>query len=119
MYQSLTFSLSIPIYNQHQNGIETEKAEIERQQLIWELKSIIASLERDLKNAKLELNSAVKLIEFTRLDFQQSEQEYDAGLLNYMQLLDKKDRFFSAQSNVVQSKYNYYFQRKLLQLYNE
>lgn len=126
VYQSLTFSLSIPIYsqnhnkiNQDQKRIETEKAELERQQLLWELKSMISSLERDIENAALELSSAVILIEFATLDFEQAEEQYKAGVINYTQLLDKKDRFFSAQSNVVQSKYNYYFQRKLLQLYNE
>lgn len=125
-YQSLTFSLIVPIYNQHQNKInqdqkriELKKAELEREQLEMELRMAINNLYMDVENARLELNSSIKLNEFAKLGFEQAQEQYEAGTINYILFLDKKDRLFMAQSNVIQSKYNYYFKGKLLQLYNE
>lgn len=126
MYQNLTFTLTVPIYNKHQtkinqaqNEIEVKKAQLEREQLELEIRATISNLRFDLLNSELELNSAIKLIELAKLDFEQAEEQYKAGVINYIILLDKKDRLFAAQSNVIQSKYNYYFKGKLLQLYNE
>ena len=84
-----------------------------------EIRATISNLRFDLENSQLELNSAMKLLELAKLDFEQAEEQYKAGVINYIILLDKKDRLFAAQSNVIQSKYNYYFKGKLLQLYNE
>ena len=126
MYQNLTFTLTMPIYNQHQTKfnqtqkeMEVKKAQLEREQLELDVRATISNLRFDLENSELELNSAMKLNELAQLDFEQAEEQYKAGVINYIILLDKKDRLFAAQSNVVQSKYNYYFKRKLLQLYHE
>ena len=126
MYQNLTFTLTVPIYNKYQtkinqaqNEVEVKKAELERDQLELEIRATISNLRFDLENSQLELNSAMKLLELAKLDFEQAEEQYKAGVINYIILLDKKDRLFAAQSNVIQSKYNYYFKGKLLQLYNE
>lgn len=126
MYQNLTFTLTVPIYNKYQtkinqaqNEIEVKKAELERDQLVLEIRATISNLRFDLENSQLELNSAMKLLELAKLDFERAEEQSKAGVINYIILLDKKDRLFAAQSNVIQSKYNYYFKGKLLQLYNE
>lgn len=126
LYQGITFSLSVPIYNQNitrtnqqLKALEVERVELERQQLILEFKTKIAELQRDIENASAELNAALKLVDLATLDFQQAKEQYDAGVINYSILSNKQDLLFTAQSNVVQSKYNYYFKRKILQIYYE
>jgi len=126
LYQSLSINLSIPIFNGHQtrtneqlNQIETERAILQKEQLIWDMKNTIGQLELDIANAQSELELALKNMDAAQQDFNQAELRYDNGNLTYIELLAKKDRLFNAQSNLVQSKYNYYFKRKILTLYNE
>jgi outer membrane protein len=73
----------------------------------------------DIKNAKAELESSIYVLNLTRLDFDQVENKYQAGQINYAELLAKQDQLYTAQSNVVQAKYNYYFKMKILHLYHE
>ena len=108
--------MNIPIFNQHQTKsnvqtrkVEFEKAQLERERLIWDLRGIITKLETDVKNAQAELVAASGMLVLAQQDFNQSEFKFKAGVINYTELLNKKDRLFQAQSNLVQSKYNYYF----------
>jgi outer membrane protein len=126
IYQSVSFSISIPIYSQHNTRtneqiqlIQTENAKLERDKIIWEMSSTILQLQIDIKNAKSELESSIYVLNLTKLDFDQAENKYQAGQINYAELLTKQDQLFTAQSNVVQAKYNYYFKMKILHLYHE
>lgn len=126
IYQSVSFSISIPIYNQHNTRtneqiqlIRIENAKLERDKIIWEMSSTILQLQMDIKNAKAELESSIYVLNLTRLDFDQVENKYQARQINYAELLAKQDQLYTAQSNVVQAKYNYYFKMKILHLYHE
>lgn len=126
IYQSVSFSISIPIYNQHNTRtneqiqlIQIENAKLERDKIMWEMSSTILQLQIDIKNAKSELASSIYVLNLTKLDFDQAETKYQAGQINYAELLTKQDQLFTAQSNVVQAKYNYYFKMKILHLYHE
>lgn len=126
IYQSVSFSISIPIYSQHNTRtneqiqlIQIENAKLERDKIIWEMSSTILQLQIDIKNAQSELESSIYVLNLTKLDFDQAENKYQAGQINYSEFLMKQDQLFAAQSNVVQAKYNYYFKMKILHLYHE
>lgn len=126
LYQSISFSLYVPIYTKHQTRtnvqvgeLEIKKAELEREQLIWELKGTLEKLKTDILNAQAELEAATVLLNYAQDDFNQAELRYQEGQITYTELLNKKDRLYNSQSNVVQSKYNYYFKCKIVTFYNE
>lgn len=126
LYQTIGFSVNIPIYNQFRTKadiqraeIEIKKAELEIETVKWDLISKMQQLTVDIENAKAELEASATLIELSELDFENAEKKFEEGIINYSDLLTKKDRLFQAQSKLIQNKYNYYFKTRIKALYYE
>ncbi len=122
--QSITLSLNIPIYNQHNTktatqlrAIELEKLVLENQRIATQLEQNILKTRADMNVAKAELDGAVKLLSLAQKDFDISRLKYETGTIDYSTFLTKKDLLYQAQSSLIQRKYSYYFARRILELY--
>lgn len=83
------------------------------------MKGTIDQLQIDIKNALAEMDAATLLLSSVEKDFLQTQLRHSNGLITYAEVLNKQDRLYRAQSNLVQSEYNYYFKQKNLMLYHE
>lgn len=126
LYQTVSLSLNIPIFNQNKTkmdvelskvGVEKREAQIE--DIKYGLINQIQQLTIDIDNAKAALNASMKSVELAELDFSNAQKKYEEGIINYTELLAKKDRLYTAQSNFIQNKYNYYFKSRIKALYYE
>ena len=126
LYQNISFSLSIPIYNRNQNRsnvsrtqVEVAQQQIKQEQLLDQLRMKINLLKKDIENSVESMNAAAIILDLANEDFEISKVKYEQGLINFTQLAQKKDILYQAQNQFVQSKYNYYFKQKLLAIYYE
>ncbi len=126
LYQTIAFQLSIPLYSQHQNRASVQRAEIQIERASLQLETTrrellntIEQLNIDISNAKAELELSMELMAIATLDFSNTERKYEQGVINYTDFLAKKDILYQSQSNLVISKYNYYFKTRIKALYYE
>lgn len=122
--KSLGFTLNIPIFNGLSTHTSVKNAKIA---------AINAKLSQDLNkqnlyknivqahaNAKAALNkyNASKLsVEAANESFTYAQQKFNAGVISAFDFNTSKNRLFSAESNLLQAKYDYIFKLKVLDYY--
>jgi outer membrane protein len=123
-YQSLSLTLSIPIFNgiNSYSRIEVNKKELERIQIENEQRSVEYANTK-LQN-QLEINNQRTALEFAQssfdsyeLLFQNATLQYENGVIDYYQYLRNKDEFFLAESELIQAKYRLKFAEIIKTLY--
>jgi len=122
--QAFNLGLSIPIYSnrQLQSSIERSKvnsrnAELNELNTQQTLRMNIEQTYTGLKAAgktyeagKIQLNS-------TELTFKNAEKKYNVGVMSATDFLIQKNNYISSLSNLIQAKYNFIFQSKILDFY--
>lgn len=118
-------NMSIPIFNRmaSKNNVKSVKLNINNQQLALEsnkkrlLKEVqqsyynaVASVKK-FESSKTALMAADKAFEFAK-------QKFEAGRSTNYEFNEAKNRLVSSESNLVQSKYEYIFNCKILDYYN-
>lgn len=122
--KSLGFQLNVPIYN----GLQTHTA-IKNAQL----NALNAKLSQDLThqtlykniaqayaNAKAALNNYLAQkasVEAAQVSFDYSKQKFEAGVISAFDYNMSKTKLFSAESNLLRSKYDYVFKMQVLDYY--
>lgn len=126
LYQSVTLSLSIPILDRHQTTfniqrakIEVEKAKINQERTDQDLQNKVEQLKIDINNAKLELSSSEKALKSAKLFSKNAKLKYENGAMNFAAYNETSTKLFVAQSNLIQSKFQYFFKSKLMKIYSE
>jgi outer membrane protein len=126
LYQNISFTLNIPIFNRNQTNsmvtrteVNVERQRLEQQQFLDQLQMKLTLLQQDIQNAAETLNRAAVILDLANKDFEMAQLKYDQGVINFIELSQKKDVLYRAQNQFVQSKYNYYFKQKLLAIYYE
>lgn len=122
---SLGLTLGIPIFNRFQvkNGISN--AELQIQDYQYRLQTSSNTLRKEIEqaytNALAALNrymSTEKAVESMQEAFRYVEEKFNVGMVNSVDYNLQKNQLTSAQSQLLQAKYEYIFRTKILDFYN-
>lgn len=122
--KSLYFSLSIPIFNKW--AVKTDisnaqigliKSETTLEQTKKQLYKEIQQAHNDASSAGVRFQSANEAVDSYREAFTYTEQKFNVGIVNTVEYNIAKNNFIKAQSDLLQSKYEYLFSVKILDFY--
>ncbi|MCX6251987.1 MAG: TolC family protein [Bacteroidetes bacterium] len=122
--QNLGLSLSIPIYSNRQIRSNIDRAKINllntrlnEQSTRNQLRKIIEQSYTDLKNSWKKFEATKDQLRTAEVSYQSIEKKFNVGLMTAIDFLVEKNNFAQAQSNLIQSKYNFIFKSKILDFY--
>ena len=122
---SLGLTLGIPIFNRFQvkNGISNAEMQIQDYQYRLQTSSntLRKEIEQAYTNALAALNrymSTEKAVESMQEAFRYVEEKFNVGMVNSVDYNLQKNQLTSAQSQLLQAKYEYIFRTKILDFYN-
>jgi len=122
--KSIGFTISIPLFNGLQTHTAVKNAKINAlnakfsQDLVEQ--NLYKTIAQAYANAKAALNkyNATKFsVEAANESFKYAQQKFNAGAISAFDFNSAKNRLFIAESNLVQSKYDYIFKLKVLDYY--
>lgn len=122
--KSIGFTLSIPIFNglQTVTGIKNAQLNTLNAKYTQDLteQNLYKTIAQAYANSKAALNkyNATKLsVEASEQSFFYAQKKYNVGAISTFDYNNAKTRLQSAQSNLVQAKYDYVFKLKVLDFY--
>ena len=117
-------SLSIPLYANRQIRSGVELAEINSRTALLNETDAKNQLRKEIEQASTDILTAQKRYEASLEQYNSSEeaynvavQKYDQGLISSVDFLVQKTSYISAESELLQSKYNLVFSYKILDFY--
>ena len=121
---SVSFTLSIPIYNNYQEKAQLDHAKISRDQSDLDLTNTKNTLRKSIEQAVVNAKSANRSYEAAAVGYQANQEAYSVsaekyvhGLINAVDLLVQKTSLINAESKWLQAKYNLIFSYKILDFY--
>jgi outer membrane protein len=121
---SAVFSLVVPILNgrQTRSNIERSKlnirsAELNEQSVKVKLRNDIEQVHADMKAAYKKYEAALRQSDALDKSYTGTELRYSLGMTNPTDLIIEKNNFVRGQSTLLQAKYEYLFNAKVLDLY--
>ncbi len=122
--KSIGFTLSIPIFNGLQNYTGVKNAQLNALNAKYSQdlteQNLYKTIAQAYANARAALNkyNATKLsVDASEQSFYYAQQKYNVGAISTFDYNNAKTRLQSAQSNLVQAKYDYVFKLKVLDFY--
>lgn len=122
--QSLSFNLSVPIFNNRQvkSNIEKSKINIQNAQLNEQftknqLRKTIEQSYTDYTTAAKKYDASKEQLSAIGESYLISEKKFNLGMLNAIDFLIEKNNFFKAKSDLLQAKYDLIFKSKVLDFY--
>ncbi|MCG8573891.1 MAG: TolC family protein [Flavobacteriales bacterium] len=123
-YQSLSASLTIPLFNGNRVRNQININQLEQQRILLENETVIqnrenrrAQLEMDVSNAVSSVEASQQLYEFSKLEYESNHLRYQEGQISFFQLITSKNDLFKAHSSWIQSKYQLKFSQMILSLF--
>ena len=117
--------LSIPIFNGWQVQTGVKNARLNMQSYQYQLQLTKNTLYKEIQQAHAEAAAALKqylaagkAVASIEEAFRYTEQRYEVGLMNFVDYSTAKTRLTSAQSDLLQAKFEYIFKTKVLDFYN-
>lgn len=121
---SYGISLNIPIFNGFsvRNQVERAKINLERanfavEQAKLDLEALVYRAYTDAQAGKIAYTSALKTLDARKTAFDYSQERYNVGLLNAFNFEQSRQQLVTAENQVIQAKYQYIFNIKVLELY--
>ena len=121
---SYGLSLNVPIFNGwsvknqvKRSELNVKQLEFVKQQAELDLETAVYQAYTDAKAAKEAFNAAQISVTSQDLAYEYATERYNAGLTNAFDFSQAKLRFDNAQIQLTQSKYDYIFRIKVLELY--
>jgi outer membrane protein len=121
---TLGISVSVPIFNglQRRTNIQTSKISLEqaRIQLEQEKNNVRKTIEQAHADARAALKryyASQKALQAAELSFKYSQQKFNVGMINAVEFNDAKNNMIRAESDLLQSKFEYLFRIKVLDFY--
>lgn len=118
------FTLQIPIFNRWNNRTSMQSAQIQLKNSRLELDNIRFQVSEEVRQAYNDYQSIVKQLESTEKALRAAERAYETELQRYeigattlIELNQANANFVQAQSNRIQTIYNFVFQEKILDYY--
>ncbi len=122
--KSVGFTITVPIFNglQTQTGVKNAKLSLVNAKFSQDLakQNLYKNIAQAYVNAKAALSKYMankKNVEASQLSFQFAEQKFNVGAINTFDYNSAKNRLITAQSNLLQSKYEYILRVKVLDFY--
>jgi outer membrane protein len=122
--RSIAFNLSIPIFsslqtysNVRRSKISVYMAEANLQQTRQNLNKTINQAHLDAVSAYKRYFSAQKQVEAAKEVFKVAEQRFELDDLTLLEYQDAKNKLIQAESELLQSKYEFVFKMKVLDFY--
>lgn len=121
---SLSFSLSIPIFNGLQTRINVRNTKLEVRNAELQLQQTKNTLYKEIQQAEVDAEAALqryhasqKNVTALQESFRYVEQKFNVGMVNTTDYNLAKTNLTRAQSELVQAKYQFIFQSKILDFY--
>lgn len=122
--QSISLSLSIPIFNNLQVNsavqrakISRERAAVQAQQQRQILRQTIETASNDALSSAKSYVSSFKRVEAQEESYRATKQRYENGAANYTEYQIAENNLFQAKSDLLRAKYNFIFKLKILDFY--
>ena len=122
--QSVSFSLSIPIFNAWQANSAIGRAKIGVLQSQYNLQQAENQLRKQIEQANADALAAhkkylasQKSVQALSESFRYTEEKYNVELVSTYEYNDAKNRLFQAEADLLQAKYDYIFKTKILDFY--
>lgn len=122
--KSLGFQLNVPIYNGLQTHTAIKNAQINalNAKLSQDLthQTLYKNIAQAYANAKAALNNYLAQkasVQAAQVSFDYSKQKFEAGVISAFDYNMSKTKLFSAESNLLRSKYDYVFKMQVLDYY--
>lgn len=122
--KSLSFRLSVPIFNGLQKRTTVRNAKLQKDNAIFEKELAKNLLRKEIQqvyaNAKASMKkyySAKIASEYSKESFDYSQKKYNAGLIDIVSYKEMKKEYVNSLSKLVQAKYDYVFRTKILDYY--
>jgi outer membrane protein len=117
-------TLSIPILNNYSSQANVEKAkinvinaDIETEKLKQTLKTNVQNALTSAKAARKSMEGAEAAAYAARISLQNADRKAALGTINNFEYLSARNRSDIAENNLLISKYDYYFQIKVIEYY--
>lgn len=121
---SLSFNLSIPIFQQNQVKTAVKIAKLNTQTAELNESQTKLNLRKAVEQACLDYNSAQKKLEAAQESYLASKESYEVavekfavGLISSSDFIVQKTKYLSASSELLQAKFNAIFSNKILDFY--
>lgn len=122
--KSLGFTLSVPLFNGLQTSTSLKNAKLNSLNARFSMdlakQNLYKSIAQAHANAKAALNkykSTVASVKAANESFFYAQQKFNAGAISAFDFNSAKNRVFAAESNLLQSKYDYIFKLKVIDYY--
>ena len=119
------FTLNIPIFNRYMVKNNITNAQLQIADYEYQLQTTANTLRKDIEqaytNALAALNrfiSSEKAVQSMEEAFRYTEEKFNVGMVNSVEYNQSKNNLTAAQSDLLQSKYEYIFRTKILDFYN-
>jgi outer membrane protein len=119
------FTLSIPVFNRFQYQTNVSNAQIQVENTELQLQSTKNALRKDIEQAYTNAIAAFKryianqkAVISSKEAFRYTEEKFNVGMINSVEYNQSKNNLSSAQSDLLQAKYEYIFRTKILDFYN-
>jgi outer membrane protein len=123
-YQSLGVNLSIPLFNKlnTRKDLQLAKIEIEKSKLIIEntklqLTLMIEKLKNEITMSEMNQIQLEKSLQVLKKSFEVATTKFELGVINIYNYLDAKTKLVQVENELIQSKYEVVFKKKILSLY--
>lgn len=122
--RNFSININIPIFNQLQvrNSISNSRLQVNDYQLQldqarMDLYKEVQQAHADATAAREKYYSSVESVNYNQESFKYTSQKMEVGLVNSVDYNIAQNLLISAQSNMLQAKYEYIFKLKILDLY--
>ncbi len=122
--QSVGFNLSIPIFNGLQSRESVQRSKIQyltnksqNEQAKNQLRKEVEQALTNVRAAEQKYAAALKSKEANDKAFFYAQERYNQKLITSIDFVDAKNKLTTAESNVLQSKYDYIFKSKIIDFY--
>ncbi len=123
-YKQFTIGVTVPIFNRLQvkNNISNAKLQVNDYEILLEqtkmaLYKEVQQAHADALDAREKYHSSVEAVNYNEEAFKYTSQKMEVGLVNSVDYNIAQNNLISAQSSMLQAKYEYIFKLKILDLY--
>lgn len=121
--ESISFTLSVPIFNNKRNSYAVDQARIRHEQALDRLENERLSLQRDVQNALTAQRAAYRQYESARRSVEASEESlryaterHAQGTITALELNTAQSRAQRATADLINAKYSYLMAQKSLDI---
>lgn len=116
--------LNIPVFNGFsvrnqvaRNQVNVERTEFQLEQVELNLESNVYQAYLDAQGAAKAYDAALLAVESQQTAFDYAKERFDVGISNGFEFTQSKFRLTNAENQLIQAKYNFIFQIKVLELF--